>query len=96
MFITWYNILKHLPYANVSSVVISVITFIVCCPAHYVTKRFKIQLKGFPIPGELIMLIVLLIFCFYWEGADVIEQVGHIPPGIEGIWNAHKFLIHKS
>jgi len=82
LFITWYRILKNLPKAQVASVVISVITIAVCYPAKLLSIKFKKQLRSFPIPGELIILIGMIIFCTFWSGADIIDKVGAIPSGL--------------
>lgn len=74
---------RHLPESNIASVVTSICTLIICWPSHFFSKKFKAKLKGFPIPGELIVLILGIAVVYAWPESDEhVIQIGKIPNGI--------------
>ena len=64
--------------------VVSVITLAICYPAKILSIRYKKQLRNFPIPGELIVLVGMILFATFWDQAEVLDMVGEIPSGIQG------------
>ena len=81
-FLTWIDILKNLPNADVESVVISIICIIIVWTTKYLSRRYSKKLRKLPIPGELFIVIVFTIFTTFYEFAHKIDQVGNIPSAL--------------
>ena len=46
--------------------------------------EYKTKLRNFPIPGELIVIVGMILFCTFWEHSDTMDLVGEIPSEIKG------------
>jgi len=85
LFATWYHIFAKIKYSKVSSVVVSIICIAVLCPMKYISRTYKKQLRNFPLPGELLLVIVFTLICtFYpvWGSLGELANIGDIPQGI--------------
>ena len=85
LFSTWYHIFANIKHAKGSSVVVSVICIVVLAPLKYLSRTYKTQLRNFPLPGELLLVISFTLVCtFYpsWGELGELETVGEIPQGM--------------
>ncbi|CAG5098235.1 Oidioi.mRNA.OKI2018_I69.XSR.g15487.t1.cds [Oikopleura dioica] len=85
LFVTWVNILKSLKHANVGSIVVSIICISILVPIKWASRKYKEKLRGFPIPGELLLIVIFAIsqtFAPEWGSLGKIPEVGEIPKGL--------------
>ena len=86
LFLTWGKIFAKIRHSNVSSIVVSVICIAVLWPIKTLSRLYKTKLRGFPLPGELLLVVIFTIVCTFvptWgPSAVALDTVGKIPQGI--------------
>lgn len=85
LFSTWYHIFAKIKHASPASVVISFIVIAILTPLKWISRTYKAKLRNFPLPGELLLVIIFTIICQFhstWGKLGEIQNVGEIPQGI--------------